>query len=67
MPHIKIHSRSYIILEEVEAFLWRETAKHYTDKGNVYWKRILQRLDLEEQERKFVYEKALKRLEDSTL
>lgn len=67
MPHIKIHSRSYIVLEEAEAFLWRETAKHYAEEGNIYWQRILQRLDWEEQKRKASYEKALKRLEDSTL
>lgn|GEM_PF-2022369 len=67
MPHIKIHSRSYIVLEEAEAFLWRETAKHYAEEDNIYWQRILQKLDWEEQERKIAYEKALKRLEDSIL
>lgn len=66
MPHLKIHSRHYIVLEEAEAFLWRETAKSYADKGNIYWQRILQRLDWEEKERTAAYEKALKRLEDST-
>lgn len=64
MPHLKIHSRHYIVLEEAEAFLWRETAKSYADKGNIYWQRILQRLDWEEKERNATYEKALKRLEE---
>ncbi|WP_243292794.1 helix-turn-helix domain-containing protein [Bacillus sp. FJAT-47783] len=66
MPHFKIHSRHYIVLEEAEAYLWRETAKSYADEGNIYWQRILQRLDWEERERKAAYEKALKRLEEST-
>jgi len=65
MPHLKIQSRFYIVLEEAEAYLWRETAKSYTIEGNIYWKRILQRLDWEEKERKLAYEKALKRLEES--
>lgn len=51
MPHFKIHSRHYIVLEEAEAYLWRETAKSYSDEGNIYWQRILQRLDWEERER----------------
>ncbi|MDT0163531.1 helix-turn-helix domain-containing protein [Bacillus sp. AG4(2022)] len=66
MPHFKIYSRHYIVLEEAEAFLWRETAKSYADEGNIYWQRILQRLDWEEKERNAAYEKALKRLEEST-
>jgi predicted DNA-binding transcriptional regulator AlpA len=66
MPHFKIHSRQYIVLEEAEAYLWRETAKSYSDEGNIYWQRILQRLDWEEKERNAAYEKALKRLEEST-
>lgn len=66
MPHFKIYSRHYIVLEETEAYLWRETAKSYADEGNIYWKRILQRLDWEERERSAAYEKALKRLEEST-
>lgn len=66
MPHFKIHSRHYIVLEEAEAYLWRETAKSYADEGNIYWQRILQRLDWEERERNAAYEKALKRLEEST-
>lgn len=66
MPHFKIYSRHYIVLEEAEAFLWRETARSYAVEGNIYWQRILQRLDWEEKERNVAYEKALKRLEDST-
>lgn len=66
MPHFKIYSRHYIVLEEAEAYLWRETAKSYADEGNIYWQRILQNLDWEERERRAAYEKALKRLEDST-
>ncbi|WP_102272447.1 helix-turn-helix domain-containing protein [Cytobacillus massiliigabonensis] len=66
MPHFKIQSRFYIVLEEAEAYLWRETAKSYADEGNIYWQRILQRLDWEEKERNAAYEKALKRLEEST-
>jgi excisionase family DNA binding protein len=66
MPHFKIHSRHYIVLEEAEAYLWRETAKSYADEGNIYWQRILQRLDWEERERNSAYQKALKRLEEST-
>lgn len=64
MPHFKIQSRYYIVLEEAEAFLWRETAKSYADSGNIYWQRILKRLDWEENERISAYEKALKRLEE---
>jgi len=64
MPHFKIQSRFYIVLEEAEAYLWRETAKSYAIKGNIYWQRILQRLDWEEAERNSAYEKALKRLEE---
>lgn len=64
MPHLKIQSRFYIVLEEAEAYLWRETAKSYADKGNIYWKRILQKLDWEETERELAYKKALKRLEE---
>jgi predicted DNA-binding transcriptional regulator AlpA len=66
MPHFKIQSRFYIVLEEAEAYLWRETAKSYADEGNIYWQRILQRIDWEEKERNTAYEKALKRLEEST-
>lgn len=66
MPHFKIYNRHYIVLEEAEAFLWRETARSYAVEGNIYWQRILQRLDWEEKERNVAYEKALKRLEDST-
>lgn len=66
MPHFKIYSWHYIVLEEAEAYLWRETAKSYADEGNIYWQRILQKLDWEEKERKAAYEKALKRLEGST-
>lgn len=62
MPHLKIQSRLYIVLEEAEAYLWRETAKSYAIEGNIYWQRILQRLDWEETERNSAYEKALKRL-----
>ncbi|WP_034749131.1 helix-turn-helix domain-containing protein [Halalkalibacter wakoensis] len=64
MPHFKIHSRHYIVLEESESYLWRETAKSYADEGNIYWQRILQRLDWEEKERNLAYENALKRLEE---
>lgn len=64
MPHLKIQSRFYIVLEEAEAYLWRETAKSYTIEGNIYWQRILQNLDWEETERKLAYENALKRLEE---
>jgi hypothetical protein len=64
MPHLRIQSRYYIVLEEAEAFLWRETAKSYADSGNIYWQRILQRLDWEEKERNSAYEKALNRLEE---
>ncbi|WP_328231252.1 hypothetical protein [Schinkia azotoformans] len=64
MPHFKIQSRSYIVLEEAEAYLWRETAKSYATQGNIYWQRILQRLNWEEEERKAAYLKALKRLEE---
>ncbi|WP_026907439.1 helix-turn-helix domain-containing protein [Paucisalibacillus globulus] len=66
MPHLKIHSRFLVVLEEAEAFLWRETANSYAEEGNIYWQRILQRLDWEENERNLAYEKALKRLEEST-
>lgn len=66
MPHLKLHSRFLVVLEEAEAFLWRETAKSYAGEGNIYWQRILQRLDWEEKERNLAYGKALKRLEDST-
>ncbi|WP_096187973.1 helix-turn-helix domain-containing protein [Evansella halocellulosilytica] len=66
MPHFKIHSRYFIVLEEAEAYLWRETAKSYAIEGNIYWQRILERLDWEEKERNAAYEKALKRLEEST-
>ncbi|MCC2251887.1 helix-turn-helix domain-containing protein [Virgibacillus sp. AGTR] len=66
MPHLKLHSRFLVVLEEAEAFLWRETAKSYAVEGNIYWQRILLRLDLEEKERNLAYEKALKRLEEST-
>lgn len=62
MPHFKIQSRFYLVLEEAEAYLWRETAKSYATQGNIYWQRILQRLDWEESERNLAYEKALKRL-----
>lgn len=65
MPHFKIQSRFYIVLEEAEAYLWRETAKSYANEGNIYWQRILQRLDWEEKERELAYAKALKRLEES--
>jgi predicted DNA-binding transcriptional regulator AlpA len=65
MPHLKLNSRFYIVLEEAEAFLWRETAKSYAVEGNIYWQRILQRLDWEEKERDAAYARALKRLEDS--
>ncbi|MCM3029828.1 helix-turn-helix domain-containing protein [Niallia sp. MER 6] len=64
MPHFKIQSRSYIVLEEAEAFLWRETAKSYAEQGNIYWQRILQNLDWEEKERNAAYARALKRLEE---
>ncbi|WP_434749646.1 helix-turn-helix domain-containing protein [Paenibacillus amylolyticus] len=64
MPHLKIQSRFYIVLEEAEAYLWRETAKSYADSGNIYWTQILQRLDWEETERELAYKKALKRLEE---
>lgn len=64
MPHLKIQSRFYIVLEEAEAYLWRETAKSYATEGNIYWQRILERLDWEEKERSLAYEKALKRLEE---
>ncbi|MBB6447036.1 helix-turn-helix domain-containing protein [Bacillus benzoevorans] len=64
MPHFKIQSRSFIVLEEAEAFLWRETAKSYAEKGNIYWQRILQNLDWEEKERNAAYARALKRLEE---
>lgn len=64
MPHLKIQSRFYIVLEEAEAYLWRETAKSYATKGNIYWQQILQRLDWEETERELAYKKALKRLEE---
>lgn len=64
MPHFKIQSRSFIVLEEAEAFLWRETAKTYAEHGNIYWQRILQNLDWEEKERNAAYAKALKRLEE---
>lgn len=64
MPHFKIQSRSFIVLEEAEAFLWRETAKSYAKKGNIYWQRILQNLDWEEKERNAAYARALKRLEE---
>ncbi|WP_342540355.1 hypothetical protein MHI39_23770 [Heyndrickxia sp. FSL K6-6286] len=50
-------------MEEAEAFLWRETAKSYAEKGNIYWQRILQNLDWEEKERNTTYARALKRLE----
>lgn len=66
MPHLRISSRYYVVLEEAESYLWRETAKSYADEGNIYWQRILQNLDWEERERRAAYEKALKRLEDST-
>jgi excisionase family DNA binding protein len=62
MPHFKIQSRSFIVLEEAEAFLWRETAKTYAEQGNIYWQRILQNLDWEEKERNAAYARALKRL-----
>lgn len=58
MPHFKIQSRSYIVLEEAEAFLWRETAKSYAEQGNIYWQRILQNLDWEEKERNAAYARA---------
>jgi excisionase family DNA binding protein len=64
MPHFKIQSRSFIVLEEAEAFLWRETAKAYAEQGNIYWQRILQNLDWEEKERNVAYARALKRLEE---
>jgi predicted DNA-binding transcriptional regulator AlpA len=64
MPHFKIQSRSYIVLEEAEAYLWRETAKSYASQGNIYWQRILQRLGWEEEERNAAYAKALKRMAD---
>ncbi|MCP1312437.1 hypothetical protein [Paenibacillus tyrfis] len=63
MPHLKIQSRFYVVLEEAETFLWRETAKSYATSGNVYWQRILQRLDWEEKERDIAYQNALKRYE----
>ncbi|WP_191992015.1 helix-turn-helix domain-containing protein [Bacillus aerolatus] len=56
MPHFKIQSRSFIVLEEAEAFLWRETAKSYATKGNIYWQRILQNLDWEEKETQLMQE-----------
>ncbi|WP_281889557.1 hypothetical protein [Paenibacillus sp. YYML68] len=61
---MKLQSRFYVVLEEAEAFIWRETAKSYAIKGNIYWQRILQRLDWEEKERENAYTKALKRLEE---
>ncbi|PPA88353.1 hypothetical protein C4A76_08330 [Brevibacillus laterosporus] len=66
MPHLKIQSRFYIVLEEAEAYLWRETAKFYATNRNVYWQRILERLDREETERNEAYKRALKRLEEVT-
>lgn len=64
MPHFKIQSRSFIVLEEAEAYLWRETAKSYATQGNIYWQRILQNLDWEEKERNAAYARALKKLEE---
>ena len=64
MPHLKMQSRYYVVLEEAEAYLWRETAKSYALEGNIYWQRILQRLDWEENERNSAYEKALERLRE---
>lgn len=64
MPHYKIGRQYYIVLEEAEAFLWRETAKEYADTGNIYWTRILEQLDWEERNRKSEYEKALKRIHE---
>ncbi|WP_201317890.1 helix-turn-helix domain-containing protein [Paenibacillus sp. EPM92] len=64
MPHLKIQSRFYIVLEDAEAYLWRETAKSYATEGNIYWQRILQRLDWEERERNAAYKTALSRLEN---
>lgn len=63
MPHLKINSRRLIVLEEAEEFLWRETAKSYSDSGNIYWQRILQKIDAAEAKRVSAYEKALNRLE----
>lgn len=64
MPHLKINSRRLIVLEEAEEFLWRETAKSYSDSGNIYWQRILQKIDAAETKRVAAYEKALNRLEN---
>ncbi|AQQ55255.1 helix-turn-helix domain-containing protein [Planococcus lenghuensis] len=64
MPHLKINSRRLIVLEEAEEFLWRETAKSYSNDGNIYWQRILQKIDAAESKRVSAYEKALNRLEN---
>lgn len=66
MPHLKINSRKLIVLEEAEEFLWRETARSYSDSGNIYWQRILQKIDAAEAKRISAYEKALNRLENYT-
>ncbi|WP_198025790.1 hypothetical protein [Bacillus sp. J37] len=58
------YGRTVLTIKEAEAYLWRETAKSYAIEGNIYWQRILQRLEWEEKERGIAYEKALKRLEE---
>ncbi|MFT0826975.1 helix-turn-helix domain-containing protein [Bacillus swezeyi] len=65
MPHLRMGSRYIIVLEEAEAFLWRETAKRYADTGNIYWTRILERIDYEDKKRKAAFEKAMSNLENS--
>lgn len=65
MPHIRMGSRYIIVLEEAEDFLWRETAKRYADTGNIYWTRILERIDYEDKKRKAAFEKAMYNLENS--
>ncbi|OLP65500.1 hypothetical protein BACPU_15880 [Bacillus pumilus] len=65
MPHMKMGSKFIIVLEEAEAFLWRETARKYADTGNIYWTRILERIDYEEKKRKVAFDKAMERIGNS--
>lgn len=64
MPHLRLGSRYIIPLEEAEAFLWRTTAENYAHSGNIYWKRILKRIDEEEEKRRIAFERALSKLND---
>lgn len=46
--------------------VWQETAKLYSDGGNIYWQRILQKINAAEKKHVSAYDKALNRLGNYT-